>query len=564
MKQFPFTAVVGMEQAKRSLIFHAIDPRLAGTLFMGHRGCAKSTLSRAFAELLRHSDGNAPFVEVPLGTTEDRLLGSVNAEKLVSSGKWEARSGLIEQANGGVLYIDEINLLPDHLSDFILDSAATGQYRMERDGLTRVVESRYILIGSMNPDEGDLRPQLSDRFAHGVFVRDDFSAEERVEIVRQRMSFEDDPDAFIAKHAGSISDLRKKINAARERLKGVEISDSDRADIANYARDHKFEGLRAELAVIRTARCAAVWDGRTKINNRDIEEAWHLCLGHRLPNSEAPQKQIPPTPPAHNNHKSVSNAAPQTPRNPVDAQSTPKGVHAFSPQIQESIIQWMKEPQSANRQSSVKQTATVTSRVDEGGRISWIDSLKTSSLKGWKSGAVGLELRYHHPILKSRLWIFLDASRSTGAQSFLAQTRDMLGGLAMASKSARFHLLVLKDGVVRWRVNNSTRKALLKALAEIHQAGGKSCIDKGLNLLNRSLGRRGFTQRDRILICSDGLVSPRQGELPAVTIYRLRNVLQQLAQNPLKIAWLHPIPPRGFASWLGKLCDGLPIRLISV
>src|ERR1700747_3596019 len=146
MIHFPFAAIVGMEDARNSLIFHAIDPRIGGTLFLGHRGCAKSTLVRAFAEVLQlASDRRAPFVEVPLGTTEDRLLGSVDAESLVQERRWSTRSGLIEEAQGGILYSDEINLLPDYLADLILDSAASNLYRMERDGITRVVESRYIL-----------------------------------------------------------------------------------------------------------------------------------------------------------------------------------------------------------------------------------------------------------------------------------------------------------------------------------------------------------------------------------------------------------------------------------
>jgi len=174
MIQFPFAAIVGMEDAKSSLIYHSIDPRIGGTLFLGHRGCAKSTLVRAFAEVLRLAcDHDVPFVEVPLGATEDRLLGSVDAQSLVENRLWTDRIGLIEEANGGVLYIDEVNLLPDHLADFILDSASSDQYRMERDGIRRVVEGRYILVGTMNPEEGDLRPQLSDRFAHGVPIREE-------------------------------------------------------------------------------------------------------------------------------------------------------------------------------------------------------------------------------------------------------------------------------------------------------------------------------------------------------------------------------------------------------
>ena len=158
---FPFTAIVGLELAKRSLLFHAVDPRLGGLLLMGHRGCAKSTLARAFREILPapiYSE-MTHFVEVPLGTSEDRLLGSIDASSLLENGKWSAQSGLIEQANGGVLYIDEVNLLPDHLVDSILDSAASGQHRIERDGLSQTVNARYNLVGSMNPEEGDLRPQ---------------------------------------------------------------------------------------------------------------------------------------------------------------------------------------------------------------------------------------------------------------------------------------------------------------------------------------------------------------------------------------------------------------------
>src|SRR6476660_3501230 len=216
MIPFPFTAIVGMEDAKKSLIYHAIDHRIGGTLLLGHRGCAKSTLVRSFAEVLQSmSTGSAPFVEVPLGATEDRLLGSVDAEALVAERKWSGRIGLLEEAHGGVLYIDEINLLPDHLADNILDSAASGRYRMERDGFTRSVESRYILVGTMNPDEGDLRPQLSDRFAHGVLIRDDFNHQQRVEIVKRRIAFDDDPEKFLADFARSISDLSNRIARAR-------------------------------------------------------------------------------------------------------------------------------------------------------------------------------------------------------------------------------------------------------------------------------------------------------------------------------------------------------------
>ena len=164
---FPFTAIIGMDLARHSLIYHAIDRTLGGTVLMGHRGCAKSTLVRAFQEILSQDDGSeAPFVEVPLGASEERLLGSVDAASLVEQGQWKEHSGLLEQAHDGVLYVDEVNLLPDHLVDQTLDAAASGRYRLEREGLSREVEARFILVGTMNPEEGDLRPQLLDRFTH--------------------------------------------------------------------------------------------------------------------------------------------------------------------------------------------------------------------------------------------------------------------------------------------------------------------------------------------------------------------------------------------------------------
>src|ERR1700740_2950542 len=222
MKKFPFRAVVGMEDAKRSLIYHAIDARIGCTRLLGHRACAKSTLVRAFAELLQTTSSEPiPFVELPLGATEDRLLGSVNAEALVEQSKWETRTGLIEEANGGILYVDEINLLPDNLADQILDSAASGNHHLERDGITRRIESRYILIGTINPEEGDLRPQLSDRFAHGIVIKDDFTPDQRVEVVRRRIQFDDEPESFIQMHAGSLADLAKRVTQARALLKSV-------------------------------------------------------------------------------------------------------------------------------------------------------------------------------------------------------------------------------------------------------------------------------------------------------------------------------------------------------
>ena len=340
MISFPFTAIVGMEDAKKSLIYHAIDPRIGGTLLLGHRGCAKSTLVRSFAEVLQSISAAAtPFVEVPLGTTEDRLLGSVNAEALVENRKWSRRTGLLEEAHGGVLYIDEINLLPDHLADHILDSAASGRYRMERDGFTRSVESRYILVGTMNPDEGDLRPQLSDRFAHGVLIRDDFNQQQRVEIVKRRIAFDDHPGKFVSDFAPSISELASRITNARRRLTDVFFSDQQRLAVASTGRDLKLEGLRAELAVVRTARCAAALGDRLAVEEPDLQEAWRLCLGHRHTEPSNPPK--PPMSTSARRPPSFANRPPETSNAPLDSRSDPRVLGFLQPQAHFQFLHWI-------------------------------------------------------------------------------------------------------------------------------------------------------------------------------------------------------------------------------
>ena len=564
MIQFPFTAIVGMEQAKKSLIYHAIDPRIDGTLFLGHRGCAKSTLVRAFAEILQSaSDGNAPFVEVPLGTTEDRLLGSVNAETLVEQSKWQGRAGLIEDANGGVLYIDEVNLLPDHLADFILDSAASGRYRMERDGIARLVESRYILVGTMNPEEGDLRPQLSDRFAHGVQIQDDFTAEERMEIVHRRIEFDDNPESFVAAYAAPTAELKSRVALARKRLKGVRISHEHRMAVAARGRMLKLEGIRAELAVVRTARCAAAWDNRSEVEERDLDEAWNLCLGHRQCDPSPPPPKNPPPPSGPHSRGAEGAAAMRTSPAPMDAHPNPAPLAPPAATLQKELQAWWHKPCG---QLPATQERAGSGRFTESprGAIAWLESLVFSARAGWMPGRSPIRLRHRLPSAKKNLWCFLDASRSTGATQFLAAARDAITGLARTSKSARFHLLLLKEGKMRWLARNCTFRHFEAALCRLNEAGGKSPIIESLKLLHRAKLRKGAAAGDRLLIASDGLASPAQGEKPRDTLHRLRQVLRQLVRSQNPAAWIHPPPKRGLAGWLPAACDLFKIRRLEI
>jgi Mg-chelatase subunit ChlI len=555
MISFPFTAIVGMEDAKKSLIYHAIDPRIGGTLLLGHRGCAKSTLARSFAEILRLvSTETAPFVEVPLGTTEDRLLGSVNAEILVENRKWLGRIGLIEEAHGGVLYIDEINLLPDHLADYILDSAASGRYRMERDGFTRSVESRYILVGTMNPDEGDLRPQLSDRFAHGVLIRDDFQQEQRVEIVQRRIAFDDDPEKFVAEFTPSMSELANHVALARRRITGVFVSDDQRLAVAATGRELKLEGLRAELAVIRTARCAAAFDDRLSVGERDLQEAWRLCLGHRQTEQSGGPKP-PPSAPAMR-PPLFGNRSTETSRAPLESRPDPKVLGLFRPDSHFQFLHWVCGNR-ANFASGQDRLTDARVLARPGGPIDWLATLSFSVRSGWLDNVGPMHLQHRTPSTRENFWCFLDASRSTGMNQFIDAGRNILAGMPSHLKSARFHLVVLAAGEIQWAARNSSAAAFQNALKLLREASGKSLIIEGITRLYRGKLRKGNALKDRVVILSDGLNSPAPGETPTESLARLRQILRRLTRTGTPCAWLHPTAKRGMRHWIPQLLHGL-------
>lgn len=558
---FPFTAIVGMEQAKKSLIYHAINPRIGGTLLLGHRGCAKSTLVRAFSEILASTaTGPAPFVEVPLGTSEDRLLGSVNAEMLVEQSKWRERAGLLELANGGVLYIDEINLLPDHLSDYILDSAASGRYRMERDGITRIVESRYILVGTMNPEEGDLRPQLSDRFAHGVQVQDAFGAEERMEIVHRRIQFDNDPEGFVDEYAAATTELKNRIKRAQAKLKEVSISRENRMAVAEKGRLLNLEGIRAELAVVRTALCAAAWEDRSEVEPRDLEEAWNLCLGHRQIAPPAPPQTTPP-PPQQRPSRPEQQTPGSTSQAPLDSKADSKALSALKPLAHDRLHSWWNKP-SEPKQPEREKSIGYSDRP--GTPIAWVETVVAAARTGWKPGDKLAAFRYHRPDQRKHLWCFLDASRSTGATRFLGSARDAVAGLARKAKSARFHLLILQGGEIKWAVRRASFRRFESALNALAEASGKSLLLESLKSLHRARLKYGTSCGNRLLIASDGLASPTPGEKSDQTLRRMRSRLQQLVRSGTPLAWVYPRAKRGLSRWLPSVFRGFSIERIEL
>ncbi|RZT26394.1 magnesium chelatase subunit D [Kribbella sp. VKM Ac-2569] len=307
---FPFTAIVGMDDLQLALILAAISPAIGGVLIRGEKGTAKSTAVRALTEILppvdvvpdcRFScdpdrpDSSCPdgphagersvraarLVELPVGATEDRVLGSLHLEKALAEGITAYEPGLLAAAHRGLLYVDEVNLLHDHLVDVLLDAAAMGRATVERDGVSVTHPARFVLVGTMNPEEGELRPQLLDRFGLTVDVVASRDPAVRVEVMRARLTYEADPENFVARYDGAQRELAERIVKARDLLTEVILTDSALRQIAEICASFDVDGMRADLVTARTAVAHAAWSGRTVVEVDDVRAAAKLALPHR-------------------------------------------------------------------------------------------------------------------------------------------------------------------------------------------------------------------------------------------------------------------------------------------
>jgi magnesium chelatase subunit I len=314
---YPFTAIVGQAEMKLALMLNVIDPRIGGVMIMGDRGTGKSTAIRALADLLpeitvvagdpynscpsdpdlqsnevreRLSRGESltegrcqvPMVDLPLGATEDRLCGTIDIEKALSEGIRAFEPGLLAKANRGLLYVDEVNLLDDHLVDVLLDAAASGWNTVEREGVSVRHPARFVLIGSGNPEEGELRPQLLDRFGMSVEVRTVRDAEQRVQVVDQRSRFDADPQTFLTEMEAQQQQLQEQVVAAQQRLAQVQLDPELRLRISEVCGQLEVDGLRGDIVTNRAARALAALEGSDEVSDDDVARVVTCCLRHRL------------------------------------------------------------------------------------------------------------------------------------------------------------------------------------------------------------------------------------------------------------------------------------------
>jgi len=279
---FPFTAVVGQDDLRHALTLCAVDPAVGGVLALGDRGTGKSTTVRGLAHLLARQDLDMPVVDLPLGASEDRVLGSLDIDRALR-GEIAYAPGLLAAAHGGILYIDEVNLLDDYLVDLLLDVAASGVNTVERDGISHTHPARFVLVGSGNPEEGELRPQLEDRFGLSTPVATIRDVEQRWEIVRRRLAFERDPHGFLAEWAEREERLATRIRLARDRCADVDLENDLLEAAVRLCVDAGAVGHRAELVLVRAARAAAALAGRPAVTVHDLAAVAVPALQHRTP-----------------------------------------------------------------------------------------------------------------------------------------------------------------------------------------------------------------------------------------------------------------------------------------
>ncbi len=319
---YPFTAIVGQEKMKLALILNVINPTLSGVLIRGEKGTAKSTAVRALAEILPEIQvvENNPFqlspeevreqegdlfqvagreqpasdgrpatirrkvrvVELPVGATEDRVVGTLDLEHALKKGEKRIEPGILASAHRGILYVDEVNLLDDHVVDVLLDSAAMGVNTIEREGVSFSHPARFTLVGTMNPEEGELRPQLLDRFGLCVHIEGIHELESRVEIMERRAAFEEDPERFVERWAPASRELTERIQRAGELYPQVEMDRSHLSEIARYCLDVGVDGHRGDIVILKTSKTLAAYHGRTRVEEEDIGQAAELALPHRI------------------------------------------------------------------------------------------------------------------------------------------------------------------------------------------------------------------------------------------------------------------------------------------
>jgi len=526
---FPFVAVTGQEPFKLALILAAINPALGGVLISGPRGCAKSTLARGMADLL--PNGSHTFVTLPLGATEDMLVGTLDLQQVLQDKNVAFHPGLLAKADGGILYVDEVNLLNDYLVDLLLDVATSGVNCVERDGISHSHAANFLLVGTMNPDEGELRPQLQDRFGLAVHLDNQYSLDDRVEIVRRREAFDADPQGYLEQFKTEQQQLLTALETARNLLPQVRCSDELRVAIAERCHAAGVDGLRGDIVWYRAALAHAAWSGRHEVIEDDLSAVEELVLAHRRktpPSSPSPKNEPPPSkrrPPQQQprNEQDQDNSSKQQSGQGEWGQMAPQKlrtaaalnagvpVGAVSPQVVK------KQAQGDVSSSASKGPAKGLGKLSqkESRRPNWFTSL-VSSAGQWPPNKLKMrKARSGQPVLH---FVLLDTSASTLKNSLFANAKAAIMDIAEQAYRSREQLTVWGFGnqqVESFLPRRRAPKALRQLLDSI-PAGGGTPLREGLQQAGgylRQIARQHPDMAMRTYLITDGRSSQQVRDL---------------------------------------------------
>ena len=516
-KNFPFTAICGQDDFKLALLLCMIDPSLGGVLALGDKGTGKTTTVRALQSLMKNIESDFPFVNLPIGATEDRVLGSVHLETLINEKKLEVQKGLLSKAHQGILYIDEINLLNDYLMDVLLDASSSGGYFLERDTISQWLDSRFCLVGTMNPEEGDLRPQLLDRFGLSVTIKTPTDKKIRMEIVNRRLDFDMDLNAFCSQFENEEKQLSKMIVSAKEQLSSIYVSEEIKENIADICISHQVEGLRADILLIKASRAFAALNNCIEVTAMHLNKVTPLVLNHRA-------KHFPENKQKNENEKENNNSNEKGNENEniknngssdylLQATATEQFLKIQIPKI-ESKKGLLFKNQLAQKNSQ-HSFGTVTTGIDVLSSVK--EYLITQKFKVHYKKAVN-ESKIH-------LVFLIDSSSSMVKNQQISFIKGLISETLHQFKNKKLMLsaVALQNG--KATVILKLTQNIENFIAQIQQlrSGGKTNLKAGLSLVHQLLKSKTPQEETVFYVLTDGKINKGETENPfaeAVSYFR--------------------------------------------